>query len=107
MSVGLVSIYEYWRSIAMNRIISATILENDWGVLESNLENLQLVTLHKSPYVAILRAYLSTGFIVGNSSTSLMLALSVSSITNLSRPIPRPPVGGKPYSRAVKKSSSI
>lgn len=49
----------------MNRIISATILENDWGVLESNLENLQLVTLHKSPYVAILRAYLSTGFMVG------------------------------------------
>ena len=86
MSVGLVSIYEYWRSIAMNRIISATILENDWGVLESNLENLQLVTLHKSPYVAILRAYLSTGFIVGNKSTSRIAGEFVSSITSLSMP---------------------
>ena len=86
MSVGLVSIYEYWRSIAMNRIISATILENDWGVLESNLENLQLVTLHKSPYVAILRAYLSTGFIVGNNKTSLIDGLFVRSITRRSIP---------------------
>lgn len=70
----------------MNRIISATILENDWGVLESNLENLQLVTLHKSPYVAILRAYLSTGFIVGNNSTSRIAGELVSSITSLSMP---------------------
>lgn len=100
MSVGLVSIYEYWRSIAMNRIISATILENDWGVLESNLENLQLVILHKSPYVAILRVYLSTGFIVGKKSTSLIAGESVRSITIRSMPNPMPPVGGIPSSSA-------
>ncbi len=46
------------------------------------------------------------GFIVGNNKTSLIESLSVSSITNLSSPIPKPPVGGKPYSRAVTKSSS-
>ena len=46
------------------------------------------------------------GFIVGKSITSLMVALSVKSITSLSTPIPSPPVGGKPYSRAVIKSSS-
>lgn len=58
----------------------------------------------QTPYLVF---YQSKGFIVGNNSTSLMLALSVSNITNLSSPMPRPPVGGKPYSRAVMKSSSI
>ena len=38
--------------------------------------------------------------------TSLMLALSVSSITRRSMPSPIPAVGGIPYSRAVTKSSS-
>ena len=36
----------------------------------------------------------------GNSTTSRMLALSVSSITSRSMPMPQPPVGGMPYSRA-------
>ena len=40
-------------------------------------------------------------FIVGNNKTSLMLASSVNNITNLSIPIPNPPVGGIPYSSAV------
>ena len=44
--------------------------------------------------------YCSIGFIVGNSSTSRMEALSVSSITRRSTPKPRPPVGGRPYSSA-------
>ena len=47
------------------------------------------------------------GFIVGNNNTSLIVGLSVRSITSLSTPKPRPPVGGRPYSRAVMKSSSI
>ena len=38
--------------------------------------------------------------------TSLIVGLSVSNITSLSTPIPRPPVGGSPYSSAVTKSSS-
>ena len=44
--------------------------------------------------------YCSIGFIVGNSSTSRMEALSVSSMTRRSTPKPRPPVGGRPYSSA-------
>ena len=43
----------------------------------------------------------SMGFIVGNSSTSRIDALSVSSMTRRSTPKPRPPVGGRPYSRAL------
>ena len=43
----------------------------------------------------------SIGFIVGNSSTSRIDALSVSSMTRRSTPKPRPPVGGRPYSRAL------
>jgi len=46
------------------------------------------------------------GFMVGNSNTSLMEALSVKSITMRSMPIPIPPVGGIPYSNAARKSSS-
>ncbi len=38
--------------------------------------------------------------------TSRMLGLSVSSMTRRSMPMPMPPVGGMPYSRAVRKSSS-
>ena len=48
-----------------------------------------------------LEIYWSIGFIVGNSSTSRMEALSVSSITRRSTPKPRPPVGGRPYSSAL------
>ena len=47
---------------------------------------------------------LFSGFIVGNSSTSRMESLLVSSITKRSTPNPRPPVGGMPYSRALMKS---
>ena len=43
----------------------------------------------------------SRGFMVGNSSTSRMEAESVSSMTSRSTPKPRPPVGGRPYSRAL------
>ena len=43
----------------------------------------------------------SRGFMVGNSSTSRMEAESVSSMTRRSKPKPRPPVGGRPYSRAL------
>ena len=42
-----------------------------------------------------------TGFMVGNNSTSLMLAWSVKNITILSTPIPSPPVGGSPYMSAL------
>ena len=45
--------------------------------------------------------YCSIGFIVGNSRTSRMEALSVSSMTRRSTPKPRPPVGGRPYSSAL------
>lgn len=40
------------------------------------------------------------------SHTSLMLMVSVSSMVRRSMPIPQPPVGGRPYSRAVQKFSS-
>ena len=48
-----------------------------------------------------LEIYCSIGFIVGNSSTSRIEALSVSSMTRRSTPKPRPPVGGRPYSSAL------
>ena len=41
-----------------------------------------------------------SGRMVGKSMTSLIELESVSSITSRSIPIPRPPVGGIPYSRA-------
>ena len=40
----------------------------------------------------------------GNKITSRILGISVSSITKRSIPIPQPPVGGIPYSRAWMKS---
>ena len=43
----------------------------------------------------------ASGFIVGNNNTSLIDAESVRSITSLTIPKPRPPVGGIPYSSAV------
>ena len=52
-----------------------------------------------------LRAYFF-GFIVGKRITSRIVELSVNNITNLSSPIPSPPVGGRPYSSALMKSSS-
>ena len=50
--------------------------------------------------------FYANGFIVGNNSTSLIDAESVSNITKRSIPIPMPPVGGIPYSNACTKSSS-
>ena len=47
------------------------------------------------------------GFMVGNRITSRMESLPVRSMTHRSMPMPRPPVGGRPYSKAVRKSSSI
>ena len=47
------------------------------------------------------------GFIVGKSIASLMLGASAISIIALSIPIPSPPVGGIPTSRAFTKSISI
>mmetsp|Transcript_12986 Transcript_12986/g.39307 ORF Transcript_12986/g.39307 Transcript_12986/m.39307 type:complete len:243 (+) Transcript_12986:683-1411(+) len=49
----------------------------------------------------------SRGFMAGNSSTSLMLAVSVRSMVRRSMPMPQPAVGGSPYSRAEQKPSSI
>ena len=45
----------------------------------------------------------SFGFIAGKSITSLILLVSVRSMVILSTPHPQPPVGGRPYSRAVTK----
>src|SRR5690554_4914012 len=42
----------------------------------------------------------TSGRMAGNSSTSRIEALSVSSITRRSMPMPSPAVGGRPYSRA-------
>ena len=44
--------------------------------------------------------------IVGNNNTSRIDCASVNNITSRSIPIPNPPVGGKPYSKASMKSSS-
>ena len=49
----------------------------------------------------------SSGFMVGNRRTSRMEVLLVSSMMKRSMPMPQPPVGGMPYSMAVRKSSSI
>ena len=46
------------------------------------------------------KASYAIGFMVGKSRTSRMLSELVSSITKRSKPKPRPPVGGRPYSRA-------
>ena len=46
-------------------------------------------------------------FIVGNKIISRMLDCPVNSMTNLSTPIPTPPVGGIPTSIAFIKSSSM
>ena len=64
---------------------------------------------HEKPYFIsqIVSFYLSKLFIVGNNNTSLIACESVNNITNLSIPYPIPPVGGIPYSSAVKKSSSV
>lgn len=50
--------------------------------------------------------YCSTFLIVGNSKTSRIDCASVNSITIRSIPIPKPPVGGIPVSKASKNSSS-
>ena len=50
---------------------------------------------------------MSRGFIVGNRITSLIESQPVSSMAQRSMPMPRPPVGGMPYSRAFMKSVSI
>ncbi len=49
----------------------------------------------------LLCGFYVSGFMVGKRSTSLIEGESVRSITSLSTPKPRPPVGGIPYSRAV------
>ena len=43
----------------------------------------------------------SRGFMVGKRMTSRMVSELVSSMTQRSMPMPRPPVGGRPYSRAL------
>ena len=48
-----------------------------------------------------------SGFIVGNKITSRIVSLPVKSITKRSIPIPIPPAGGIPYSKASTKSISI
>ena len=52
------------------------------------------------------QGFYSSGFIVGNRRTSLIEGAPVRSMTSLSTPMPRPPVGAMPYSRAQRKSSS-
>mmetsp|Transcript_11706 Transcript_11706/g.31544 ORF Transcript_11706/g.31544 Transcript_11706/m.31544 type:complete len:218 (-) Transcript_11706:1140-1793(-) len=56
---------------------------------------------------AVLATSASRGFIAGNRRTSLIALLSVRNMIRRSIPRPQPPVGGKPYSRAVQKSSSV
>mmetsp|Transcript_7498 Transcript_7498/g.9311 ORF Transcript_7498/g.9311 Transcript_7498/m.9311 type:complete len:326 (+) Transcript_7498:112-1089(+) len=56
---------------------------------------------------AALGAAVLTGFIVGKSRTSRMESLSVRNIVRRSMPMPQPPVGGRAYSIAVQKSSSL
>ena len=53
-----------------------------------------------------LNSYLFSGFICGKNKTSCIEALFVINIVNLSIPMPKPAVGGIPYSIALKKSSS-
>ena len=51
--------------------------------------------------------FFSSVLIAGKSITSLILVHPVNNITNLSIPIPTPPVGGIPCSTAWRKSSSM
>ena len=69
------------------------------------------VAASAEPFTAAFSALFSARFgsrvfIVGKRMTSRMVLEFVSSITQRSMPIPMPPVGGMPYSKAVRKSSS-
>ena len=57
--------------------------------------------------VAVLLAILFQALSNGNNITSLMDLLSVKIMTSLSTPMPSPPAGGIPCSRALIKSKSI
>ena len=85
------------------------------GMTLQRLTELKAMLYDKNRKPAMLYAILACGsfvyaqifFMVGNNSTSRMDGLSVSSMTRRSTPIPRPPVGGRPYSSAQMKSVSI
>ena len=81
--------------VASFHTILACILDSDWRKIGVRLAYLAYFSGHQRPKTLENQGfYLSTGFIVGNSSTSRMVALSVISMTIRSRPKPRPPVGG-------------
>ena len=63
-----------------------------------------LLSIMTYPHQIITPSHQTHHFISGNAITSRMLALSVSSITRRSTPMPKPPHGGMPYSKAVMKS---
>ena len=65
-----------------------------------------MMLLTNSPFIRDVILFF-IGFIVGNNITSLIDGELVNNIITLSIPIPRPPVGGKPTSKAFMKSSSI
>ena len=74
------------------------------GGLAEIYTNKQDCTISCSPACLVtsdFAAYCSTVFIVGNRMTSRMVSELVNSITQRSMPMPIPPVGGRPYSRAV------
>jgi hypothetical protein len=61
--------------------------------------NYQIINIQR--YFALnYSSVLSSGLIVGNNKTSRIDSASVNSITRRSIPIPNPPVGGIPYSKA-------
>ena len=68
-----------------------------FGIANYNLPN----TKKELGIFQALLFYSESGFIVGNNNTSRIDAESVRSITRRSTPKPRPPVGARPYSRAV------
>lgn len=58
------------------------------------------------PWYLLLSFYCCVGLTTGNVTTSRILVLPVRSITNRSTPMPQPPVGGNPYSRALQNTVS-
>ena len=60
----------------------------------------------KSAFTVLAIIVLASGFMAGNNKTSLIFALFVKNIVNLSIPNPQPAVGGNACSNAVTKPSS-
>ena len=89
------------RTLPVETLKEQRLAQLNWA----NPNTSKLLACHSS--MSSSRTFSSLGRIVGKRMTSRIDAESVKNITKRSIPIPSPPVGGSPYSRACTKSSSI